>query len=192
VRCKNCSELWLSLPHRCIVHYPAAQALRLHAEFRRSTARIRYCLAVLGVTAVSAHVISDYVIRTARAVLSTAARNAQRCGSVTYSTLLASLLYEELKKELRDMQADEVDKRNILTRAIDHCRQTTNSSREDAVEILRTVLELLETGVRHHDRMTPQERRGQWRVIEGGIFARKPSIRHPNRSQEWSVDPLRF
>jgi hypothetical protein len=122
---------------------------------------------------VSAHVISDYVIRTARAVLSTAARNAQRRGSVTYSTLLASLLYEELKKELRDTQADEVDKRTVLTRAIDHCRQTTNSSPDDAVEVLRAVLKLLETGVRQHVRMTPQERRGQWRVIEGGVFASK-------------------
>jgi hypothetical protein len=121
---------------------------------------------------VSAHV-SDYVIRTARAVLSTAARNAQRCGSVTYSMLLASLLYEELKKELRDIQADEVDKRDILTRAIDHCRQTTNSSSDDAVEVLRAVLELLETGVRPHARMTPQERRGQLRVIEGGVSASK-------------------
>jgi hypothetical protein len=122
---------------------------------------------------VSAHVISDYVIRTARAVLSTAARNAQRRGSVTYSTLLASLLYEELKKALRDTQADEVDKRNVLTRAIDHCRQTTNSSLDDAVEVLRTVLELLETGVPQHVRMTPQQRRVQWRVIEGGVSASK-------------------
>jgi hypothetical protein len=157
------------VPHRHIVHGRAGTFTKNSVGPRRESDTVW----LLGVTAVSAHVISDYVIRTARAVLSTAARNAQRCGSVTYSTLLASLLYEELKKELRDMQADEVDKRNILTRAIDHCRQTTNSSREDAVEILRTVLELLETGVRHHDRMTPQERRGQWRVIEGGIFASK-------------------
>ena len=89
----------------------------------------------------SAHVISDHVIRTARAALSTAARNAHGHKSATYSALLASVLYEEVKKELRRTQADEVDKQNVLTKGIDCCRQAAGSSAEDAVNVLRAVLE---------------------------------------------------
>jgi hypothetical protein len=81
----------------------------------------------------SAHAISDHVIRTARAALSTAARNAHGLKSATYSALVASLLFEELKQELRCVQADEVDKQNVLTKAIDCCRQAAGSSVGDAV-----------------------------------------------------------
>ncbi len=74
----------------------------------------------------SAHAISDHVIRTARAALSTAARNAHGLKTV-YSALLASILYEDVKKELRRTQADEVDMQNILAKAIDCCRQAAGS-----------------------------------------------------------------
>jgi len=89
----------------------------------------------------SAHAISDHVIRTARAALSTAARNAQGLKSTAYSALLASLLYEDVKKELRRTQADEADKQNILTNAIDRCREAAGSFTGDAVQVLRAVLE---------------------------------------------------
>jgi len=81
----------------------------------------------------SAHAISDHVIRTAQAALSTAARNAHGLKSAAYSALLASFLYEEVKKELRRTQADEVDKQNVLTKAIDCCRQAAGSSVGDAM-----------------------------------------------------------
>jgi hypothetical protein len=85
----------------------------------------------------SAHAISDHVIRTARAALSTAARNAHGLKSAAYSALLASLLYEELKQELRCIRAEEVHKQNILAKAIDCCRQAAGSSVGDAVNVLR-------------------------------------------------------
>ncbi len=44
-----------------------------------------------------------------------------------YSALLASILYEDVKKELRRTQADEVDMQNILAKAIDCCRQAAGS-----------------------------------------------------------------
>src|SRR6266536_5435048 len=46
-----------------------------------------------------------------------------------YSALLASILYEDVKKELRRTQADEVDMQNILAKAIDCCRQAAGSFR---------------------------------------------------------------
>src|SRR5437867_10778725 len=124
----------------------------------------------------SAHAISDHVIRTARAALSTAARNAHGLKSAAYSALLASLLYEEANNELRRTQADEVDKQNILAKAIDRCRQAAGSSAEDAVNVLRAVLELLETGIPPQVDVTPQERRAQLRVLPAA------SRRHRNLS----------
>src|SRR6266480_5789629 len=113
----------------------------------------------LGAAAMSAHAISDHVIRTARAALSTAARNARGLKSTAYSALLASLLYEQLDKELRCVQAEDVHKQNILAKAIDCCRQAAGSSVGDAVNVRRAVLELLETGVPPQVNATPQERR---------------------------------
>lgn len=131
----------------------------------------------------SAHAISDHVIRTARAALSTAARNAHDLKSATYSALVASLLFEEVKKELRRTQTDEVDKQNVLTKAIDCCRQAAGSSTGDAVEVLRAVLELLETGVPPQVNVTPQERRAQLRVIQGSLSSTLKAAVSPSKAQ---------
>jgi len=131
----------------------------------------------------SAHAISDHVIRTARAALSTAARNAHGLKSAAYSALLASLLYEEANKELRRTQADEVDKQNILAKAIDRCRQAAGSSAEDAVNVLRAVLELLETGIPPQVDVTPQERRAQLRVIQGSLSSTPKPVVSPSKAQ---------
>ncbi len=131
----------------------------------------------------SAHAISDHVIRTAQAALSTAARNAHGLKSAAYSALLASFLYEEVKKELRRTQADEVDKQNVLTKAIDCCRHAAGSSVGDAVNVLRAVLELLETGVPPQANVTLQDRRAQLRVIQGSLSSTSKAVVSPSKAQ---------
>jgi hypothetical protein len=96
----------------------------------------------------SAHVISEYVLRSARAALSAAARNAHGLKSAAYSALIASLLYEDLRKELGRTQGDKAEKRDMLTRAIACCRPISGSCPEEAVEILRAVLKLFEKELR--------------------------------------------
>ena len=151
-------------------------------EFSPSKVRIRYRLAA-GSHAMSAHAISDHVIRTARAALSTAARNAHGLKSAAYSALLASLLYEQLDKELRCVQAEEVHKQNILVKAIDCCRRAAGSSAEDAVNVLRAVLELLETGVPAQVNVTPQERRVQLLVIQGSLSSPSKAVVSSSKAQ---------
>ncbi len=131
----------------------------------------------------SAHAISDYVIRTARAALSAAARNAQRRRFTLYSTLLASLLYEELQKELGATQAHEVRKQDVLTKAIDRCRRAAGLCPDGAVEELRAVLELLETGVPLQAHVTPEDRRAQLRVIQGGLSSTPKPVVSPSKAQ---------
>ncbi len=138
---------------------------------------------LLGATAMSAHAISDHVIRTARAALSTAARNTHCLKSTAYSPLLASLLYEELKQELRCIRAEEVHKQNILAKAIDCCRQAAGSSVGDALNVLRAVLELLETGVPPQVNVTPQERRAHLRVIQGSLSSPSKAVVSPSKAQ---------
>ncbi len=110
-------------------------------------------------------------------------RNAHGLKSTAYSALLASLLYEQLDKELRRTQADEVDKQNVLTKAIDCCRQAAGSSAEDAVNVLRAVLELLETGVPAQVNVTPQERRAQLRVIQGSLSSTSKAVVSSSKAQ---------
>jgi hypothetical protein len=131
---------------------------------------------------VSAHAISDYVIRTARGALSAAARNAQTRRFTLYSTLVASLLYEELQKELGATQAHEARKQDVLTKAIDRCRRAAGLCPDGAVEELRAVLELLETGVPLQAHVTPQDRRAQLRVIQGGLSPSKAVV-SPSKAQ---------
>jgi hypothetical protein len=97
--------------------------------------------------------------------------------------LLASLLYEELKKKLRPTQADEVHKQDILTKAVDCCRQAAGASPGDAVEVLRSILELLETGVPPQVNVTPQERRAQLRVIQGDFSPASKAAVSPSKPQ---------
>ena len=111
--------------------------------------------------------------------MSTAARNAHGLKSAAYSALLASFLYEEVKKELRRTQADEVDKQNVLTKAIDCCRHAAGSSVGDAVNVLRAVLELLETGVPPQANVTLQDRRAQLRVIQGSLSSTSKAVVSP-------------
>jgi hypothetical protein len=131
----------------------------------------------------SAHVISEYVLRSARTALSTAARNAHGLKSAAYSALIASLLYEDLRKELGRTQADEAEKRDMLTKAIACCRPISESSPEEAVEVLRAVLKLLETGGALQTYVTPRDRRAELRVIEGnGSLPSKPVV-SPSKPQ---------
>jgi hypothetical protein len=128
---------------------------------------------------VSAHAISDYVIRTARGALSAAARNAQTRRFTLYSTLV----YEELQKELGATQAHEARKQDVLTKAIDRCRRAAGSCPDGAVEELRAVLELLETGVPLQAHVTPQDRRVQLRVIQGGLSSPSKAVVSPSKAQ---------
>jgi hypothetical protein len=58
--------------------------------------------------------LSECVHQSAQLALTTAAGNARKFKSPTYSALIASLLYEELNKELRGTETDDVDKRDLL------------------------------------------------------------------------------
>ena len=168
------------MPTKTVLAVTAPPTLAGNLSVQRTN---QISLRLLGATAMSAHAISDHVIRTARAALSTAARNAHGLKSTAYSALLASLLYEQLDKELRRTQADEVDKQNVLTKGIDCCRQAAGSSAEDAVNVLRAVLELLETGVPAQVNVTPQERRAQLRVIQGSVSSTSKAVVSPSKAQ---------
>jgi hypothetical protein len=113
--------------------------------------------------------LSECVLQSAQFALSTAARSARRFKSPTYSALIASLLYEELNKELLRTETDDVDKRDLLTQAIQCCRDIAGSSPAEAVDALRLVLQLLETGRLPQADVTPEDRRAQFRVVQGKL-----------------------
>jgi hypothetical protein len=54
---------------------------------------------------------------------------------------------------------------------------------DGAVEELRAVLELLETGVPHQANMTARDRRGQLRVIQGGLSSPSKTVVSPSEPQ---------
>ena len=113
--------------------------------------------------------LSECVHQSAQLALTTAAGNARKFKSPTYSALIASLLYEELNKELRGTETDDVDKRDLLTQAIQCCRDIAGSSPAEAVDALRLVLQLLETGRLPRADVTPEDRRAQFRVVQGKL-----------------------
>lgn len=131
-----------------------------------------------------AHAISERVLKSAQSALSTAARSSERFKSTTYSALIASLVYEELNNELRRTQADEVDKHRILIQAIEWCRDIAGSPPAQAVEMLRTLLKLLETGRPPQADLTPLDRRARFRVVQGKLSSLMKPIVTPRHLRE--------
>jgi hypothetical protein len=127
--------------------------------------------------------LSECVLQSAQFALSTAARNARRFRSPTYSALIVSLLYEELNNELRGTETDDVDKRDLLIQAIQCCRDIARSFPAETVDALRVVLQLLETGRLPQADVIPEDRRAQFRVVQGKLSSLSNPIAYSSQRQ---------
>jgi hypothetical protein len=110
------------------------------------------------------------LVRTARIVLNTVARNIGSNGSGVYSALLASQLYEMIKAELARTPRNAGAVVGVLSAALDQCRNAAVHVDDPALleGKLRAAVEILEAG--------PPDRadagaRPRFTVIEGGRAA---------------------
>lgn len=113
------------------------------------------------------------LVRAARIVLDSVARNIANEGSGVYSALLASQLYETIKGELARTPRQAAATVGVLSAALDQCRHA--AVHVDAPDLmegqLRATVETLERGMQTNTapRATPVPR---FTVIEGGLAAR--------------------
>jgi S-adenosylmethionine:diacylglycerol 3-amino-3-carboxypropyl transferase len=113
------------------------------------------------------------LVRAARIVVDSVARNIANHGSGVYSALLASQLYETIKGELARTPRQAAATVGVLSAALDQCRHA--AVHVDAPDLLegqlRATLDTLERGMQTNAaKRTAQGPR--FTVIEGGLSAR--------------------
>jgi hypothetical protein len=112
------------------------------------------------------------LVRTARIVADSVARNIANDGSGVYSALLASQLYETIKGELARTPRQAAATVGVLSAALDHCRNA--AVHVDAPALmegeLRAAVETLERGMQAG---APARAASapRFTVIEGGLSA---------------------
>jgi hypothetical protein len=112
------------------------------------------------------------LVRAARIVVDSVARNIANDGSGVYSALLASQLYETIKNELARTPRQAAATVGVLSAALDQCRNAAvHVEAPDLMEgELRAAVETLErameTGVAARTARAPR-----FTVIEGGLSA---------------------
>jgi hypothetical protein len=112
------------------------------------------------------------LVRAARIVADSVARNIANDGSGVYSALLASQLYESIKGELARTPRHAAAVVGILSAALDQCRNA--AVHVDAPVLmagkLRAAVEILE-GAMQADAPDPAPAKRRFTVIEGGRSA---------------------
>ena len=114
------------------------------------------------------------LVRAARVVVDSVARNIANHGSGVYSALLASQLYETIKGELARTPRQAAATVGVLSAALDQCRNA--AVHVDAPALmegeLRAALEMLETGMRA-GKLNGRETGGRphLTIIQGGLSA---------------------
>ena len=112
------------------------------------------------------------LVRAARIVVDSVARNIANDGSGVYSALLASQLYETIKSELAGTPHQSAATIDILSAALDQCRNAAVHVDDPALmqRELRAALETLERGI---DAGAPARAATapRFKVIEGGRSA---------------------
>jgi len=116
------------------------------------------------------HAIAVDLVRTARIVLDSVARNIGNNGSGVYSALLASQLYEMIKAELARTPRHAAAVVGVLSAALDQCRSAAVHVEDPALleGKLRAAVEMLEAGPQGR---APADSRPRLTVIEGGRAA---------------------
>ena len=109
------------------------------------------------------------LVRAARIVVDSVARNIANAGSGVYSALLASQLYETIKVELARTPRQAAATVGILSAALDQCRNAAVHVDDPALMEgeLRAAVETLERGIAAGARTRAAAPR--FRVIEGGL-----------------------
>jgi hypothetical protein len=115
------------------------------------------------------------LVRTARIVVDTVARNFSNNGSAVYSALLASQLYESIKVELKRAPRHEPATIGTLSAALDQCRNAAVHVDQPALMEgeLRAAAEILETGMLANAGRSRPATRPRFTVIEGGLKTAK-------------------
>ena len=112
------------------------------------------------------------LVRAARIVVESVARNIANDGSGVYSALLASQLYETIKGELARTPRQAAATVGILSAALDQCRNA--AVHVDAPDLmqgeLRAAVETLERGMQADATLRPATQ-PRFKVIEGGLSA---------------------
>jgi hypothetical protein len=123
--------------------------------------------------AMSACAIPVDLVRAARIVVDTVARNISSNGSGVYSALLASQLYESIKTELGRVPRHNAATIGTLSAALDQCRNAAVHVEQPALleGQLRAAVEILETGMTAQASLARRAARPRFTVIEGGRSA---------------------
>ena len=112
------------------------------------------------------------LVRAARIVVDSVARNIANHGSGVYSALLASQLYETIKGELARTPRQAAATVGVLSAALDQCRHA--AVYVDAPDLmegqLRATVETLERGMQTNT-AAQAARTPRFTVIEGGLSA---------------------
>jgi len=113
------------------------------------------------------------LIRAARIVVDTVARNINSSGSGVYSALLASQLYESIKVELKRAPRHHAAAIGTLSAALDQCRNAAVHVDQPALMEgeLRAAVEILETGMKADASRSRLAGRARFTVIQGGRSA---------------------
>jgi hypothetical protein len=110
------------------------------------------------------------LVRTARIVVESVARNIANDGSGVYSALLASQLYETIKTELARTPRQAAATVGVLSAALDQCRHA--AVRVDSPSLmegeLRAAVETLERGMQP-GAAARTARAPRFKLIEGGL-----------------------
>jgi hypothetical protein len=112
------------------------------------------------------------LVRTARIVVDSVARNIANDGSGVYSALLASQLYETIKDELAHTPRQAAATVGVLSAALDQCRHAAvHVDHPDLMEgELRAAVETLERGMQT-DAAARAVSAPRFKVIAGGLSA---------------------
>jgi hypothetical protein len=110
------------------------------------------------------------LVRTARIVVDSVARNVATDGSGVYSALLASQLYETIKGELARTPRQAAATVGVLSAALDQCRNAAVHVDAPALmeATLRAAVETLERGMQSAA-PAPTGGTPRFTVIEGGL-----------------------
>ena len=112
------------------------------------------------------------LVRAARIVVDSVARNIANHGSGVYSALLASQLYETIKGELARTPRQAAATVGVLSAALDQCRHA--AVHVDAPDLmegqLRAAVETLERGMQTNE-AARAVRPARFTVIDGGLSA---------------------
>ena len=112
------------------------------------------------------------LVRAARVVVDSVARNIANHGSGVYSALLASQLYETIKGELARTPRQAAATVGVLSAALDQCRHAAvHVDAPNLMEGLRATVETLERGMQT-DAAARAVRPPRFTVIDGGLSAR--------------------